>query len=324
MKTEPSSASTSEHLCKLALGTVQFGQDYGISNDAGQPKEREVRDILNLAASHGLDLLDTAPVYGEAELVLGRILNNDDTFRIITKTPALCRQKATGDFSSKIHKTFEQSLLRMKCDQVYGLIIHLVEDLLGPNGDRIWATLESIKTAGLVQKIGVSCYKADDLAIVHNRYPIDLAQIPFSIFDQNLYRNNLIETLNKSGVEIHTRSALLQGLALMLPDNLPDGFTRAEPHIRAFHGAAKTAHCTPLELALGFVNSRKEIDRMVIGVTSSEELQEIFDALLRDFPLHVDTETLAVEDEAVITPSQWPPDSQKSWSFDFSTQSNEN
>src|SRR5262249_12663080 len=74
---------------KLGLGTVQFGLAYGVSNQAGQTPVGEVREILTVARTAGVDLLDTAPSYGVAEQVLGEALAGDRYFRVVTKTPPL-------------------------------------------------------------------------------------------------------------------------------------------------------------------------------------------------------------------------------------------
>ena len=58
---------------KLAIGTVQFGLDYGISNTAGRTSVEEAGRILDRARMAGIDTLDTAAAYGDSEQVLGRI-----------------------------------------------------------------------------------------------------------------------------------------------------------------------------------------------------------------------------------------------------------
>ena len=58
---------------KLALGTVQFGLNYGIANQQGQASRDEARSILEHARSNGMDMLDTAIAYGESEQRLGKI-----------------------------------------------------------------------------------------------------------------------------------------------------------------------------------------------------------------------------------------------------------
>ena len=52
---------------KLGLGTVQFGQAYGVSNARGQVPKADVAAILERAGKAGVRVLDTAANYGEAE-----------------------------------------------------------------------------------------------------------------------------------------------------------------------------------------------------------------------------------------------------------------
>ena len=57
---------------KLVLGTTQFGLSHGINNKVGQVSNNEVVRILDYAYSgKGLDVLDTAPVYGNSEKLIG-------------------------------------------------------------------------------------------------------------------------------------------------------------------------------------------------------------------------------------------------------------
>ena len=56
---------------KVALGTVQFGLDYGVTNQHGQVTIEEVESILDFAKINGIDTLDTASRYGNSEQVLG-------------------------------------------------------------------------------------------------------------------------------------------------------------------------------------------------------------------------------------------------------------
>ena len=78
--------SNSKASRRLALGTVQFGQSYGISNSRGKPSEKNVQKIIDFALKNDITTLDTAPAYGRAEIILGRMLNPAENFKIITKT----------------------------------------------------------------------------------------------------------------------------------------------------------------------------------------------------------------------------------------------
>ena len=72
---------------KLALGTVQFGLDYGITNQRGQVSREDAKEILAFARLHGVDTLDTAIGYGESEICLGDV--GVAGFKVITKLPPL-------------------------------------------------------------------------------------------------------------------------------------------------------------------------------------------------------------------------------------------
>ena len=51
---------------KLAIGTAQFGMNYGISNINGKVTGSIARDILKYANSEGIDTIDTAISYGDS------------------------------------------------------------------------------------------------------------------------------------------------------------------------------------------------------------------------------------------------------------------
>ena len=71
---------------KLALGTVQFGLDYG-AKQAGKVQPVEVKKILGVCRKKGINTLDTAITYGNSEEILGNI--GIDGFNVVTKLPAL-------------------------------------------------------------------------------------------------------------------------------------------------------------------------------------------------------------------------------------------
>ena len=309
--------SNSRKNCKIALGTVQFGQQYGISNLKGQPDEKTIEKIFELASEREITILDTAPAYGTAETLLGNILGGSDRFGIITKTRALSSIGKIKSPSSSINKTFEKSLCRLKTDRTFGLLVHLAEDLLGPHGDEIWETLEQTKASGRTKHIGVSCYSESQVKVILDRYPIDIAQLPFNIFDQSLVSSGTLNHLSRRGVMVHTRSAFLQGLLLMKPRLLPDGFEKVKPALKAFRHAAKLAKLTPLELSIQFVNSVKDIDQIVIGIADPSQLIEIFNAIGKTLPETFDAKKLEIEDKSITNPSIWPPDTPTLSNFDF-------
>ena len=70
---------------KLALGTAQFGMEYGIANKNGKVSLDEANTIITLGRLAGIDTLDTAMAYGDSEKAIGK--NNVFDFKVITKLP---------------------------------------------------------------------------------------------------------------------------------------------------------------------------------------------------------------------------------------------
>ena len=112
---------------KLAIGTVQFGLDYGISNTSGKVSELKVDEILNEATKINIDTLDTAIVYGESEDVLGRIGVNG--FKIVTKLPPA--PKNVTNVKAWAVTNVNSSLKRLNVKKIYGLMLHQSDDFLG-------------------------------------------------------------------------------------------------------------------------------------------------------------------------------------------------
>src|SRR5690348_13941679 len=183
---------------KLGLGTVQFGQAYGISNRQGQITASEAARILALAADKGIRLLDTAANYGEAEAVLAK--RDTRPFRIVTKTIGV---KHGVD---AVVARARQSAAMLRADT---LLVHAASDLAGPDGDALWRALLGLRDDGTFRKIGISVYVADGPARLAERFRPDVMQLPFSLLDQRLLADGTLSALDGLGIEIHARSLFL-------------------------------------------------------------------------------------------------------------------
>jgi aryl-alcohol dehydrogenase-like predicted oxidoreductase len=142
---------------KLALGTVQFGLPYGVAKRSGQPGDAWIAEILRLAFAAGVEIIDTASLYGDAEAALGRCMPRGHSFRIVTKTPKFAGLSGL-QAAALLGSAFEQSCLRLGSQNLYGLLAHDADDLLGPAGDFIWQAMVELRSAGRVKHIGSSVY----------------------------------------------------------------------------------------------------------------------------------------------------------------------
>ena len=150
---------------KVGLGTAQWGFTYGVSNQSGQTKSSEVTRILKYARDSGINLLDTASVYGEAENILGA---NDLTgFQVITKLPAINAQASLSyDLDEWLNLSFNQSLGSMGLGNVAGLLVHNCDDLFSDHGEIVARFLHKQKEHSNCLKIGVSVYNSSQLTRV--------------------------------------------------------------------------------------------------------------------------------------------------------------
>lgn len=292
---------------KLGLGTVQFGIDYGITNAGGRPPADTVRAILDHAASNGIVTLDTAALYGSAEEVLGENLPRPHPFRIISKTTALDPALPPAEAVAGIAAGVRRSLERLGENRLAGLLVHRVDDLLGPHGDRLWNGLLRLRDEGLVERIGVSLYTPEEALTLLGRYPLDLVQLPLNPFDQRHLRGNSLAALAAAKVEVHVRSAFLQGLLLAPAHPLPAGLEALRPAMAAWREWLAAERLTPLQACLGFLHGIAAVDVAVCGVTTLAEWQEIIAAAVSAPPLPTEGfKKLAVADDNLIDPRYWP------------------
>ncbi len=285
---------------RLALGTVQFGQPYGVANKSGQVSRAEAKLMVRLASENDIDTLDTAMAYGESEKYLGEI--GVENFKVVTKL--LGMPNGCLDINHWIKEQVSSSLVRLGVGQVYGLLLHKSEDLLGPNGREIYRALDLLKEKGLVKKIGISIYSPNELEALKNDFSFDLIQAPFNLFDQRLLHSGWMQKLKDNDVEIHTRSAFLQGLLLMKETDIPPKFSPWKFAFKKWHDWLDGNNISALQASLAFSLSFSEIDRIVVGADCLNQLQQIFDAI--KVPLIFDFPSIDCDDDCLINPSRWP------------------
>jgi aryl-alcohol dehydrogenase-like predicted oxidoreductase len=288
---------------RLALGTVQFGLAYGVSHEGGRVPVQEARAIVELAAQNGVDILDTAAAYGGSEEVLGEIAGADTPFAVVTKTMPIRAERVDEAAVDRVEAAFRKSLRRLRRDSVYGLLVHDARDILNPGGERLWARLEALRDQGLAKKIGVSAYDRGEIEPAVSRFPIAIIQAPLSVFDQRLLADGTLARVAASGVEIHTRSLLLQGLLLMTPEAAGAKLPHVAERLGAWRRALAEVGVSPLAAALGFALAQPTIDRIVIGVHSAAHLAECLAAARDAFSF--DCTRFACDDLDVIDPRRW-------------------
>lgn len=291
----------------IALGTAQLGFDYGISNTKGQTKKSEAKQILTLAQQYNINTIDTASGYGKSENVIGEFSqSNLFNYQIVTKLSLqACLQ-------SSVQNVLTSSLARLQTKSVYGVMIHDSDKLLACSAKEILDIVrqfKQLKHKGLCKRIGVSVYSPEQLKQVLTLIDIDIVQFPLNIFDQRFLNNDLLINLRKNNIEVHARSLFLQGLLLMDKHDKPDYFNQYDEAFSKLSLFCKLHSLSTLEACLAFAKAQPQIDKFVIGISSSAELTQIVN-LYKAVPTISPNQfsDLARNELALINPALWVTD----------------
>jgi aryl-alcohol dehydrogenase-like predicted oxidoreductase len=276
---------------------------YGRFNRDGVPSRETTSRMLTLAATLGLSCLDTAHLYGESEEVLGACGPTLGAFSIITKTPRFAEGSIREADAQALKDAFRQSLRSLGQTSVEALLIHHPPNLLAPGGERLYDALRELKSAGLVRKIGVSGYDGDTIETLAEKFALDIVQLPINLLDRRLSSSGTLKRLKSAGIEIHARSAFLQGLLLAEPFMLSKHFDAAKPVLSAFHRACEQSAVAPAHAALHYLLGISEIDKIIVGVESMQQFESIF----VDFPAELDFDfaPFRVDQVDILNPVLW-------------------
>jgi aryl-alcohol dehydrogenase-like predicted oxidoreductase len=146
----------------LGLGTVKLGRDKGVKYPERFtiPDDKSAGHLIALAKDMGINLIDTAPAYGNSEERLGTLLKGQRQDWVICSKVGeeYSDGRSSFDFSAK-HTRFsiERSLQRLKTDMIDIVLVHSNgDDLDIINHEEVLAELDRCKQQGLIRSFGVS------------------------------------------------------------------------------------------------------------------------------------------------------------------------
>ena len=288
---------------RIALGSAQFGQRYGVANRSGPPPQEAVDAIVARARAAAVDTIDTAIAYGNSEAMLGAA--GVAGLRVVTKLPALA--VAAAEVEGWVRAQVRASMGRLGVSTLHGLLLHHPSDLLGDTeiSRALGDALGALKAEGVVAKVGASVYHPAELDALSSAMPLDVVQLPYNVLDRRFDESGWLDRLRASGAEIHVRSVFLQGLLLLDPNDMPNEFfKRFGTTLSAWRAWPSERGLTPIAGALGFVLADARVDRAVVGCESLAQWEEILahaGARVTDVPSHVRSSDLAL-----INPVNWP------------------
>jgi aryl-alcohol dehydrogenase-like predicted oxidoreductase len=282
---------------KICLGTAQFGSSYGLTNKNKELSVEEIGKILRLAEDNGISFLDTAPTYGNAELKLGNLELR--SWNIVTKV----KTGNTISIKDSFSRSVEDSLDRLKIDNLYAVLIHNPKLFFDPKINNLLNQLSELKAKGLIKKIGVSVYDSMEVDFILGNFDVDIIQIPFNIIDGRLVENNTLDKLKRRNIEVHARSIYLQGLLLMDIKDQIQQFGNWESLWKLFNSFCLDNKITQLEACLRYVLQNPQIDRVILGIDNYSQLEETIEAATGG-AVNVPNELISLDDN-LCNPLNW-------------------
>lgn len=281
---------------KVALGTVQFGLQYGISNKNGVPTDEQLQDIFSTCESNGINTFDTAVAYGNAEERIANFLPNQA--EIISKFPKT-------DSKSELESIILNSISRLKRDSLYGFMAHNGDFLI--ENPQLWEVLQKLKQENKIQKIGYSLYTTEQLEklLVLGLIP-DIIQIPYSLLDRK-FEPYFLE-LKQKNVEVHCRSVFLQGLYFLNPENLPEKLVPLNPELKKLHSICQSHQVKISDVALNYAYSNTYIDKIVIGIENTIQLNENINSIKnwnQNNAIFEEIKGISVNNKELLNPANW-------------------
>lgn len=286
---------------RLALGTAQFGLDYGVSNRRGLIPKAEVFEVLKLAVENGIDTLDTAQVYGTSETLIGEFIRSSERgFKVVTKLKGI----AGDDTDSALR----DSLTKTGVPHFYGVMLHSFEEFTADRAG--YGALLKAKEKNLTLKTGFSLYYPGQAEkLLSEKIPFDIVQVPYSLIDRRFER--IFPALRQAGVEVHVRSVFLQGLLLMNPPDIPITLSEIKPKVKRLHEYAREKGVPVPALCAAYALSAPDVDKVVMGVDSVNNFAanlsglKVFNGSLDVSEMKASLDNLSETNEKLILPQNW-------------------
>lgn len=263
----------------ISLGAWSYGKvpRWGVNVD-----ENEVVETVHKAVDFGINLIDTAPGYGESEKIVGKALKGiRDKFFIATKC---------GADPQVIPNQIDNSLKNIGIDYVDLYQVHYPRKEI-PIADTI-GTLEKLKGQGKIRYIGVSNFSVEQLKEAIKTAPIVSCQSPYNLVWREIEENGVLDFCCQNRIGILTYSSLAQGLLtgkFRSRKDLPDteGETRRDnvlfkegifeeglKIVEVVRNLAKKYKRTPAQVSLNWVIHQKGITSALMGARNISQLDD--------------------------------------------------
>lgn len=254
--------------------------------------ENDAIAIVDRALDLGINFLDTANIYGDSEIKVGKALRGRrDGVVLATKfgiVPGSSYQNRAVDGSPEnARRCCDLSLQRLAVDVIDLYYLHRVdpqvqiEETVGAMGDLV--------RAGKVRHIGLSEASASTVRRAHKVHPITAVQTEYSLFTRDP-EDELLSTLRELGISLVAYSPLGRGFLgarfRSIEELAPNDWRRGNPRFQGeqfqrnlaiadtIAELAREKGVTPAQLALAWVLAQGEDIVPIPGTSNAQRLEE--------------------------------------------------
>ena len=253
---------------KIRIGTVKIGiKNYGFSKNTNNV---DFGNFLKDALKRGIVKVDTSPRYGDSEKIIGNLPPQiKNKLSISTKIDEI--NIHSKSIKKEMYKKLQSSLKNLKLPTIDVLYLHQNELEIISNHEVI-LTLNEFKQRGLVKEIGTSVYNKEELNFTLQAGIYDWVQIPVNVLDTSFIESTL---KNKTDIKIAARSVFLQGIIFdeqAIEKYVKQGKDLIE-YLKKIKKICNKYNASLPEVALSFVSQIKEVDEILIGTISTDNLE---------------------------------------------------
>lgn len=254
---------------KLAIGSANLGIKYGLF---GKKKfnSKEILKVEKLIFESKIEYIDTAHDYIDSEKTIGK--SKLKNLKIITKIKL--PEKKIINVGKQISQIISKSLKRLKKKNVYSVLVHNHQDLLGKKGLEFLKELKLLKKRGIIKNIGISIYDTKELAKIWKFWKPDIVQAPLNLYDQRILRSGWLKILKDNNVKFFARSCFLQGL-LIGDYNSLNISKKLFLHLKKFDNWCISNNISRVKACLDFVRQFKEVSCIILGYDDAKQLNTI-------------------------------------------------
>ena len=202
---------TSLQISRVTLGTWAIGGWMWGGTD-----EAESIATIRAAIEHGINVVDTAPVYGfgRSEEIVGKALAEGDLrSRVLIATKAGLQWEGGKVFRNagraRILQEVEESLRRLRTDHIDIYQVHWPDPLVGI--EETADTMRILFEQGKIRAIGVSNFSVRQMDRFRRVAPLHVLQPPFNLFERGI-ESDVLPYCRKHSIATFGYGALCRGL----------------------------------------------------------------------------------------------------------------